>query len=121
MIKLLPSLIEKDIKGFGKALSEIDCRTGLFFKPIQGGIYCEKLSYELIDQLLVLGVYGTGQSSWGPAVYGLALKEESVYVANLMRDFLKRNNIKGRVIISSGRNRGANIEVMRSEQYEVSG
>jgi beta-ribofuranosylaminobenzene 5'-phosphate synthase len=121
MIKLLPSLIDMDIKGFGKALSEIDCRTGLFFKPIQGGIYCEKLSYELIDQLLELGVYGTGQSSWGPAVYGLVLKEQSEYVANRMRDFLKRHQIKGDVIISSGRNKGANVEIMRSEQYEVSG
>jgi beta-ribofuranosylaminobenzene 5'-phosphate synthase len=117
MIRLLPSLIEKDIKGFGGALSQIDSKTGLFFKAIQGGIYSEKLSYKLIDRLLASGAYGAGQSSWGPAVYGLALKEETEHLADCMQDYLNRNHINGRVMIASGRNTGAEVEIVESERF----
>lgn len=118
MMKLLPSFVEKDIEGFGSALSDIDHKTGLFFVPVQGGIYSEKLSYKIIDHLLVSGAYGAGQSSWGPAVYGLTSKGKSDYLANCMQAFLKRHKVKGSVIISSGRNRGAEVEMLESEQDE---
>ena len=116
MMKFLPALIEKDIEEFGSALSEIDRRTGLFFVPVQGGIYSEKLSYKIIDHLLVSGAYGAGQSSWGPAVYGLTLKSESEDVANCMTEFLERNKIKGNVFIASGLNRGAEVLIRQSEK-----
>ena len=45
MMKLLPSLLERDIETFGSALTEIDRQTGMFFVPVQGGIYSEKQSY----------------------------------------------------------------------------
>jgi beta-ribofuranosylaminobenzene 5'-phosphate synthase len=117
MIKLLPSLVENDINGFGDALSRIDRKTGLFFKPVQGGIYSEKLSYKLIDKLLVSGAYGAGQSSWGPAVYGLSRKEEAERLAGCMQDYLNRHHIKGSVIISSGRNTGAEVEIVDKQLH----
>lgn len=113
MIKFLPSLIERDIEEFGSALSEIDHRTGLFFVPVQGGIYSEELSPKIIDHLLVSGAYGAGQSSWGPAVYGLTLGSESDDVANRMTEFLEKNRFKGNVLISSGHNRGAEVEILK--------
>ncbi|MDM8555493.1 hypothetical protein QUF75_12240 [Desulfococcaceae bacterium HSG7] len=115
MMKLMPSLIEKEIEAFGNALSEIDRRTGLFFVPVQGGIYSEKLSHKIIDHFLASGAYGAGQSSWGPAVYGLALKSESDDLANCMAELMEKNKIKGEVYISSGRNRGAEVEISQSE------
>jgi beta-RFAP synthase len=114
MMKFLPSLIEKDIQDFGSALSEIDRRTGQFFVPVQGGIYSEKMSHKIIDHLLVSGAYGAGQSSWGPAIYGLTLKSESDDVANCMTEFLEKNKIKGNVLISSGHNSGAEVEILQS-------
>ncbi len=112
MMKLLPSLIDRDIEAFGSALSDIDRKTGLFFEPVQGGIYCEKQSYKIIDHMLASGAYGAGQSSWGPTVYGLALKGESDSVADSMSEFLKKHKIKGDVIISSVRNRGAEVAMI---------
>jgi beta-ribofuranosylaminobenzene 5'-phosphate synthase len=112
MMKFLPSLIEKDIEKFGSALTEIDRKTGQFFVPVQGGIYSEKLSHEIIHHLLESGAYGAGQSSWGPAIYGLALKSESDEVAKCMTEFLERNKIEGDVLISSGQNRGAEVEIL---------
>lgn len=115
LMKFLPSLIAQDIEAFGSAMSEIDRRTGLFFVPVQGGIYSEKLSHAIIDHLLVSGAYGAGPSSWGPAIYGLALRSESDDVANRMRIFLGKNKIKGKVFIASGHNRGADIELVKAK------
>ncbi|MDI6726258.1 MAG: hypothetical protein QMD32_04785, partial [Smithellaceae bacterium] len=78
----------------------------------------EKMSYKIIDHLLASGAYGGGQSSWGPAIYGLTRKQESDSVANEMKDFLKKHKIQGEVIVSAGRNRGADIEVLESDQVE---
>lgn len=118
MMKLLPSFLEKDIEQFGSALTDIDRKTGMFFEPVQRGIYCEKMSYKIIDHMLASGAYGAGQSSWGPALYGLTLKQESDSVANSMRAFLERHKIKGNVIVSSARNKGADVEVLKGETQE---
>lgn len=118
MMKLLPSLLEKDIEKFGSSLTEIDRNTGLFFKPVQGGIYSEKLSDKIIDHLLSSGAYGAGQSSWGPAIYSLTSAAESASLASRMKDFMADRKIKGNVIVSSGRNRGAEIEMLENEKED---
>jgi len=114
MMKLLPSLLEKEIEKFGSSLTEIDHNTGLFFAPVQGGIYSGKLSDKIIDHLLASGAYGAGQSSWGPAIYGLTLKEESASLVSCMKEFMTEQKIKGNVIVSSGRNRGAKIKIQKN-------
>ncbi len=110
MMQMLPSFLSRDIEKFGSALSSIDHLTGLFFKPVQGGIYSEKQSYKLTNHLLDSGAYGTGQSSWGPAIYGLTLVNESELVADKMKFYLQRNNIKGNVMVASACNKGAEIK-----------
>ena len=117
LMKLLPSLVEKEIGEFGHALSEIDRKTGLFFVPVQGGIYSEKSSYKIVGHFLASGAYGAGQSSWGPAVYGLTSKEESDLIAERMRIFLEKQEIKGSVIVASGSNKGAETEMLDAEPF----
>jgi beta-RFAP synthase len=112
MMQLIPALVEEDIEKFGDAVSEIDIRTGTFFKPVQGGIYSEKSSYSIIRHMIESGAAGAGQSSWGPAVYGLAHKNEAPLLAERMKDFLEKKNITGDVIITQPRNRGARIETI---------
>ena len=112
MMQLLPALIEEDIEKFGNAVSEIDIKTGTFFKPVQGGIYSEKSSYGIIRQMTKEGAAGAGQSSWGPAVYGLVHKNDAPLLAGRMKDFLANKKISGNVIITQARNRGAKVEIV---------
>jgi beta-ribofuranosylaminobenzene 5'-phosphate synthase len=112
MMQLLPALIDEDLEKFGDAVSEIDIRTGTFFKPVQGGIYSEKSSYGIIRHMIDSGAAGAGQSSWGPAVYGLAHESEVNQLADKTKDFLEKKNITGDVIITQARNRGAKIEII---------
>lgn len=117
MMQLLPSFLTGDIEKFGNSLTQLDYQTGLFFKPVQGGIYCEELSYALIDHLIGHGSYGAGQSSWGPAIYGLTLKSEAPLLADKMEWFLEKNKIKGSVMIASVSNNGAEIEITEATGF----
>ncbi|MDW8084027.1 MAG: hypothetical protein RMI49_02350 [Candidatus Caldarchaeum sp.] len=76
--RLLPSLLEKDIVEFGEALSALQRLVGDHFSKLQGGIY---RSQRAADLLIELGAFGVGQSSWGPAVYGLFGDAETAALA----------------------------------------
>jgi beta-RFAP synthase len=76
LMQLLPSLVEGDLAGFGSALTAIQRLTGAWFAPSQGGIFAAGLGPELIERMAGWGALGVGQSSWGPAVYGLVEGED---------------------------------------------
>jgi beta-RFAP synthase len=71
LMQLLPALAEADLTGFGQALTEIQRITGGWFAPAQGGAFAPGPSEALIGKLASWGAAGVGQSSWGPAVYGV--------------------------------------------------
>jgi beta-RFAP synthase len=76
LMQLLPALVEGDLAGFGSALTAIQQVTGAWFAPSQGGIFAPGLGPELIERMAGWGALGVGQSSWGPAVYGLVEGDE---------------------------------------------
>ena len=55
--------------------------------------------------------YGSGQSSWGPALYGLVKENEAMTVADHMRSFLAENEIEGVVFVSHCNNKGAILKI----------
>jgi beta-ribofuranosylaminobenzene 5'-phosphate synthase len=112
MMKLLPSLMERDIKSFGEALTEIQTVIGDYFAKVQGGTYSSQAATEGIPLMLKLGTYGAGQSSWGPAFYGLTLKEQAKELRGKMQAFLNEG-VGGHVFIAKANNRGAYIKVTR--------
>lgn len=71
LMALLPALVEKDLHAFGHALTEIQCINGRWFAPAQGSAFSPGLSTTLVDKMSEWGAAGVGQSSWGPAVYGI--------------------------------------------------
>jgi beta-ribofuranosylaminobenzene 5'-phosphate synthase len=71
LMQLLPALVEGDLPGFGGALSEVQRITGAWFAPAQGGVFAPGPGETLIRRMAEWGAAGVGQSSWGPAVYGL--------------------------------------------------
>jgi beta-ribofuranosylaminobenzene 5'-phosphate synthase len=70
LMLLLPSLVEADLEGFGRAVTEIQRCVGASFQAVQGATFMHPLVEELIAELLTGGAAGAGQSSWGPTVYG---------------------------------------------------
>lgn len=110
-IKLLPALVDRDIVEFGEALTEIDTRTGMFFEKTQGGIYKLAITKDLVDFMLRSGIYGVGQSSWGPAIYGLVETDRGQAMADEVKRFLAERNVDCEAFVSRSRNTGAEITV----------
>jgi beta-RFAP synthase len=107
LTSLLPALVEEDLEEFGGALTRIQQLVGDAFAEVQGGRFHPRAG-ALVEALLREGAAGAGQSSWGPAVYGLAGSEASGRaladrMAGLVVD-------EGSVELVTFDNRGARVE-----------
>jgi beta-RFAP synthase len=89
LMQLLPALVEDDLPSFGQALSSVQQITGSWFAQQQGGVFAPGPSGELVRKMSGWGAAGVGQSSWGPAVYGLVgSQQEAHQLAEQVRRFL---------------------------------
>jgi beta-ribofuranosylaminobenzene 5'-phosphate synthase len=71
LMALLPAAADGDLVTFGRALTELQQLTGRWFAPVQGDTFAPGPTRDLIDLMIAAGAAGAGQSSWGPAVYGI--------------------------------------------------
>jgi beta-ribofuranosylaminobenzene 5'-phosphate synthase len=107
LMALLPALAEGDLAAFGGALSAIQAITGRWFAPVQGGTFAAGWSAELVRQMADWGAPGVGQSSWGPAVYGIV---EGGDVATRLADRVRQAlGIAGAVYEGPFRTEGARV------------
>jgi beta-ribofuranosylaminobenzene 5'-phosphate synthase len=107
LTSLLPGLAEGDLSEFGAALTRVQRLVGESFASVQGGVFHPRAG-PLVDALLRLGAAGAGQSSWGPAVYGVVGDEQAgIELARRMEAELGGG---GRVELVSFDNRGARVE-----------
>src|SRR5215210_1158422 len=77
LMQLLPALVEADLPSFGHALSEVQRITGGWFSGQQGGIFTPGPTQQLVTDMAEWGAVGVGQSSWGPAAYGLVPSDQA--------------------------------------------
>jgi beta-RFAP synthase len=76
-----PALLDGDYDGFGDALHEYNRLAGEPFAADQSGAYASPAITATVARLRTLGVKASGQSSWGPTVFGIcasAAQAESV-------------------------------------------
>jgi len=114
--RVLPAVTESSAERFGAAVAEIGQLNGTWYADEQGGVYrppAGELVAALDDDP---AVYGAGQSSWGPAVYGVTDAERAAAARTAGRDALDAAGIDGRVLVAEGRNRGATVDVERRNQ-----
>jgi len=92
LMALLPALADADLATFGAALSAIQAITGRWFAPVQGGTFVPGPSEELVIRMAESGALGVGQSSWGPAVYGIVDGEDAgLRLAEVVRALLAKS------------------------------
>jgi beta-ribofuranosylaminobenzene 5'-phosphate synthase len=77
LMSLLPALADADLPAFGRALTDVQELTGRWFAPAQGGTFAPGQSAALVERMREWGAAGVGQSSWGPAVYGIVEGEDA--------------------------------------------
>ena len=107
LTSLLPALVERDLDEFGSALTRVQRLVGDAFAPVQGGRFHPRAG-ALVEALLRGGAAGAGQSSWGPAVYGVVGSEAAGRdLARRMEDLVGG---EGAVEVVAFDNRGARLE-----------
>jgi len=108
LMSLLPALVEGELAEFGAALTQMQRLVGECFSPVQGGHFANDSSARLIELMLAKGAAGAGQSSWGPAVYGLVGDlADGQRLAAQVADFLDG---QGSVAVVPFDNRGVTIQ-----------
>jgi beta-ribofuranosylaminobenzene 5'-phosphate synthase len=108
--RLLPAVAEGRLEDFGDAVDAFGRLNGAWYADEQGGVYRPPAG-RLIDALADRpSVRGVGQSSWGPAVYGVtdaSLAEEARAAAE---DALSAAGVDGTIRVVAPRNEGARVE-----------
>ena len=111
LMKMIPSIIEKDIVAFGESMTDLDFKFGEYWLKVQGGRFSHPIIEEGVNHLLKSGSYGVGQSSWGPAFYGLADGEKHAReLTENLSEFLNSQGRRGKAFFTEADNIGSMIQ-----------
>jgi beta-RFAP synthase len=102
LTSLLPALVERALEEFGGALTRVQQLVGDEFSSMQGGRFHPRAG-AVVEALLEGGAAGAGQSSWGPAVYGVVGSEAAG------RELARRVEGLGSVDVVPFDNRGVRV------------
>ncbi|MBI2884416.1 MAG: hypothetical protein HYY11_11020 [Candidatus Methylomirabilis oxyfera] len=109
LMQMLPAVLECDPVAFGESLTGIQRIVGGWFRSVQGGIFATTQGAELARVMRRAGALGIGQSSWGPAVYGLAKdREMATSIMEKMREVVPAK-VDADIFPAKAFNRGAEI------------
>jgi len=112
LVKMIPAILERDIESFGEAITALDYKFGEYWIDVQGGRFSHPVIEKGVDFLLGAGAYGVGQSSWGPAFYGLVDGEmKAREITESLREFLTTEGRQGEAFYVRPDNKGAVITV----------
>lgn len=107
--RLLPAVVEGDLPAFGSAVSRLGRLNGAWFADEQGGVYRPPAG-QLIDRLdSSQAILGTGQSSWGPTVYGVTDDERAESAKAAGEEALDEFGLDGAVRTVAASDSGASV------------
>jgi beta-ribofuranosylaminobenzene 5'-phosphate synthase len=109
LMKLLPSLVEKDIEGFGRA---INCLQNVGWKKCHWQRYGLKVMKEINSIFKKNRIFGCGLSSTGPTIFGFfdtkTIKEGEIS-ENLSKTVINHKLFSGQIIITHANNTGMSL------------
>ncbi|WP_292461259.1 beta-ribofuranosylaminobenzene 5'-phosphate synthase [Methanothermococcus sp.] len=104
LMKMMPAIIENDIKSFGEVVNELQY---MGFKKVEVG-----LQKDIVKKLLgaLQKISYSGLSSFGPTIYSICDGKEDIQkVVETSQEFFDKNGIDGNIIITKGNNKGFKI------------
>jgi len=120
LIKMIPAILEGDVVAFGEAMTALDYKFGEYWVEVQGGRFSHRVIEEGVEFLLRAGAYGVGQSSWGPAFYGLVQgARQARHLSERLSEFLRSEGRLGRAFYTRPDNEGARITVTEGKRSPV--
>jgi len=104
LVKIMPSILENDLKSFGEGLTSFNSKLGEFWYE-RGRKYCHP-TVERGIRIMLEGSACACQSSWGPTFYGIVEgREKAEALVGKLRA------IAGDVFYVKANNEGAKVEV----------
>ncbi|MFC3958610.1 beta-ribofuranosylaminobenzene 5'-phosphate synthase family protein [Halovivax cerinus] len=111
--RLLPAAAAGRLDAFGDAVERIGRLNGTWYADTQGGVFRPPAG-RLVDRLESASVLtGIGQSSWGPAVYGVTDAAHANEAVDAARDTLAGLDLDGSVYVSPPAANGYVVEDRR--------
>jgi len=108
--QLLPAAAAGRLEAFGDAVERIGRLNGSWYAETQGGVF-RPLAGRIVDRLESVPVLtGVGQSSWGPAVYGLTDAAHVTEAVDSARDVIDDLGLDGTVLAARPATAGASVE-----------
>jgi beta-ribofuranosylaminobenzene 5'-phosphate synthase len=105
LMQMLPALIEKDLESFGKAINHIQT---VGFKKREVELQSQPV-LDIMNYMRDNGTHGAGISSFGPVIYGIVGSIEEGKRLQQETQRMLDESLGGRVLLTKGRNRGADI------------
>ena len=107
--RALPAVATGNVERFGAAVSEIGRLNGAWYADEQGGVYRPPVG-ELVASLSAsAAVFGAGQSSWGPTVYGVTDAANADAAADADERSLDEAGVAGSVAVVRAADAGARV------------
>ncbi|WP_115864854.1 beta-ribofuranosylaminobenzene 5'-phosphate synthase family protein [Halorussus litoreus] len=108
--RVLPAIAGRDHAAFGAAVAEVGRLNGAWYADEQGGVYRPPVG-RIVSRLSDSpAIAGAGQSSWGPAVYGVTTADRADAAREAAHAALVGASVDGEVLVARPRNRGAEVE-----------
>ena len=107
--RVLPAVATGNAESFGAAVAEIGRLNGAWYADEQGGVYRPPVG-EVVDSLSgAASVFGAGQSSWGPTVYGVTDAAHADAAVEAGERALDAAGVGGEVSVARAADEGARI------------
>ncbi|TKX78101.1 GHMP kinase [Halorubrum sp. SD626R] len=107
--RVLPAVATGNAERFGAAVAEIGRLNGAWYADEQGGVYRPPVGDVVASLSGAAGVFGAGQSSWGPAVYGVTDADHVAAAADAGERALDEAGVEGTVSVVEAATRGARV------------
>ena len=108
--RVLPGAAEGDRDTFGAGVAKLGRLNGAWYADEQGGVYRPPAG-RIVEALSnCSAVAGAGQSSWGPAVWGLTDERGVGAARDTAAEALDAVGVGGRVLVTAPRNHGVDVE-----------
>ncbi|MFB6094220.1 MAG: beta-ribofuranosylaminobenzene 5'-phosphate synthase family protein [Halanaeroarchaeum sp.] len=108
--RILPAVARGDVATAGQALAEVGRLNGRWYAEEQGGVYRPPVGDVVAHLAREPAIEGAGQSSWGPAVYGITTADRERAAERAGEAALAAADCEGDVVLTGPRNRGAVVE-----------
>jgi beta-ribofuranosylaminobenzene 5'-phosphate synthase len=107
--RVLPAIAAGNAERFGAAVAEIGRLNGAWYADEQGGVYRPPVGDVVASLSASPAVFGAGQSSWGPTVYGVTTAANAGAAADAGERALDEAGVDGSVSVVEAAEGGARV------------